>query len=271
MAMPETPDLTLTLRLVGPDDEGGAVRFEDFRTFCDKMTECLRRSEVAVTRRAGRIRYRIVNLQSGSAVVTLEAVAPKRTRKEWTDRRADVLGFFKRTVATLEVSTDYDPRLSPDDLFAFRQLRAKLHHTKEVWVEQAQITNQYVANIDSILGAPIRSEGSVSGFLEGLNLHQKDEFILYPPIPGYRIVCSFPESMFEQVREALRRNVTVTGTLSHHPDRAFPDRVQVRQLEIQPPNDQLPKLRELKGILRGGTGGLSAVEFVRALRDEQQN
>src|SRR5260370_40251414 len=114
MAMPGTLELTVTVRLVGPDEEGGAVRFEDFRTFCAKMTDCLRRSEAAVTGQTGRIRYRIVDMQGGSAAMTLEAVAPRQTRKNKPDRRADVLALFKRTVATLEVSTDYDHRLAPD-------------------------------------------------------------------------------------------------------------------------------------------------------------
>lgn len=269
--MPETPAPTLTLKLVGQDDEGGAVRFEDFRTFCDKIMECLRRSEFAVTRRIGSIRYRIVDMRGGSAALTLEPIAPVQKKKKKPDRRQDVVGFFKRTVASLEVSTNYDPRLSPDDLVAFRELRAPLRRTKEVWVADAQLTSQYIANIDRILGTPIRSEGSVSGFLEGLNLHQKNEFILYPPILGYRIVCSFPEQMFELVRAALKKNVTVRGTLYHHPDRPFPDRVQVKELEIHPPDNELPTLRDLRGSFRGCTEGRSAVDFVRVLRDEQQN
>jgi hypothetical protein len=269
--MPETADVTVTVRLVGPDEEGGAVRFEDFRTFCDKMAECLRRSEETVTHQAGKIRYRLVDLHGGSAVMTLEAVAPKQSRTTKPDRRADVLAFFKHTVAALEVSTNHDPKLTLDDLIAFRDLRARLRRTKEVWVDQTQITFQYVANIDKILGAPIRSKGSVSGFLEGLNVHQKNEFILYPPIPGYRIVCSFPEEMFELVRSALKRNVTAIGTLFHHPDRPFPDRVHVDQLEVHPPNDQLPTLRDLGGSFSGCTGGRSAVDFVRALRNEQES
>lgn len=262
-------DVKLSMRLVGPDEEGGAVRFDDFRIFCDKIADCLKRSEIAVTHQAGKIRYRIVDLHGGSAALTIEPIAPtgKRTR----DRRAEVVSFFKRNVASLEVSTNYDPRLTPDDLLGFRDLVAHLRRTKEVWIEGVgRVTSQYVANIDKILGTPIRSEGSVSGFLEGLNVHQKNEFILYPPIPGYRIACAFPEEMFELVRAALKRNVTVTGTLSHHPDSPFPSRVQVKQMEVHPANSELPSLRELKGMLRGCTNGKRAVEFVRALRDEEE-
>ena len=196
----------------------------------------------------------------------LEALAPKSRKTR--DRRAEVLAFFKKTVSDLQIGTKIDPRVTLDDLVVFRQLVAPLKRTKEVWVDTSQITSQYIANIDKLLATPLVTQGSVSGFVHGLNVHNRNEFMLYPPLPGYRIVCSFPEEMFELVRAAIKKNVTVTGALYHHPDRPFPDRVKVHDIEVHPPDNELPKLRELRGILRGSTGGLRAVDFVRKLRDE---
>src|SRR5437879_1096256 len=101
-------DPTLSVRLVGPDEEMGMVRFEDFRIFCVKVADCLRRAEMAITNRAGKIRYRILGLEGGSAVMVLAAIAPQKRKTR--DQRAEVLAFFKRTVSDLEVGTSYDRR-----------------------------------------------------------------------------------------------------------------------------------------------------------------
>ncbi len=258
-------DLLIRTRLVGADEDAGAVQFDDFHVFCDKMYECLRITEQVVTKRAGRVHYRIVQLNSGSAAMVLEAVAPKKGE----DQRAEVVGLFKKTIADLQAGKPVDPRLTSRDLKKFRELRAALKRTKEVWLDGAILDSQYVANIDRILGSTVKSEGSVTGLLERLNVHNKNEFILYPPVGSHQIVCRFPDTMFEQVRLAIRRNVTVTGTLYHHPDKAYPDVVHVKDLEIHPPNNELPKLGDLKGLLKGCTQGLTSVDFVRTLRDEQ--
>ncbi len=255
----------ITVRLVGSDEDNGNVRFNDFRMFCDRIADCLRRAEAIVTNQAGRIRYRVVALQAGSAMMTLEAVAPKKGK----DRRAEVVAFFRKTVGDLQVGTAVDARLTPDDLERFRDLRATLRKTKEVWIEDGQLTSQYLANIERLLGSSIASEGFVTGFLERLNVHNRNEFVLYPPIAGAYVVCHFPSEMFEQVRAAIKRNVTVSGRLFYHPEKRFPEKVHVLTLEIHPPDEQLPKLRDLRGLLQGCTNGVTVVEFIRAIRDEQ--
>lgn len=261
------PSPEIKVRLVGSDEDNGAVRFEDLRIFCDKMAICLRRSETVVAKRSGRIRYRVVELHAGSAAMTLEAIRPKNG----ADRRAEVVEFFKSTVADLQAGTSVDPRLTPDDLRGFRDLLGRLKRTKEVWIGEGQLTSQYLANIDKILRSSIRSEGAVSGLLEKLNVHNRNEFVLFPPVLGAQVACTFPEELFEHVRAAIKRNVTVSGTLFYHPNKPFPELVHVRELEIHPPDEELPKLGELRGLFAGCTNGLSAVEFVRALRDEQQD
>ena len=108
----------------------------------------------------------------------------------------------------------------------------------------------------------------MAGRLESLNVHGKTEFSVYPPVLGVRVRCNFPEAMFGQVTHAIRRHVTIQGTLHYHPGRAFPSRVDVVSLSINPADDDLPTLHDLRRLGKWDTGGLSAVEFVRALRDE---
>jgi hypothetical protein len=257
-------DDQISVRLVGLDEDGGAVRFGDFRTFCDRMADCLRRSEAIVAETSGRVRYRIVDLQSASAGLTLAAIPPAKG----LDRSKAVVGFFKQTVAQLQSGGRIDPRLTLDDLKAFREMIVRPKRTKEIWIDGGQVTSQYVANIDRMLDQSLRSVGTVTGRLERLNVHNKNEFILFPPVPGVQVVCSFTDELFPKVREAIKQNVTVTGTLFYQPDKPFPDRVHASELEIHPPDSELPKLADLKGLFQGAIGDMTAVDFVRAIRDE---
>lgn len=257
-------DPTISARLVGADEDGGHVQYDDFLRFCGMMGVCLRRVESAVTGQDARIHYRIVGLRDSSAGIEL---APIRLKKG-TDYREAVQSLFLGTVMAIQTGGAIDPRLTPDVLECFRKLYKAPQKTKEMWIGGKQITSRYLANIEEILKPSLSSEGSVTGVLERLNVHDKNEFVLYPPIWG-AIVCTFPEGLFEQVRSAIKRNVTVYGTLLYPPDKPYPAKVQVKSMEVHPPDDALSTLRELRGAFRDGLGGKSAVEFVRAIRDEQ--
>ena len=257
---------TITVKLVGADEDNGIVRFDDFREFCEKLARCLRKSEIMVPVQQPRIRYRIRSLESASATVTLEALPPQNG----LDYRQEVLSLFGDTVAHLQGGEAVDPRLDRDAIEAFRGLISPLRRrTKEVWIGPSRLTAQYEANIERILGSSIPSVGSVSGVLERVNVHNKREFILYPPIPGYRIKCIFPDELFGQVREAIKGNVTVSGPMYFHQDKPFPDVVHVKEMELHSPDDSLPTLASLKGSAPDCSGGVDSIEYVRGVRDEQ--
>jgi hypothetical protein len=246
------------VRLVGPDEDGGRVHFEDFLHFCRALNLCLRWSEIAVRTR-GRLHYRLTDLHNGSAGLEVEPVRNGR----------EAVGFFKKTIAALRDGKAPDHRLTAQGLEEFKKLYDGLRHTREVWIDGAQLTSRYVANIDDFLRPTLTAEGSVTGFLEGLNVHnEKNRFALYPAIGG-SVACVFEDDMFEQVRAAVKRNVTVYGTLSYPHDSPHPTKVQAKKLDVHPPDDELPTLGKLRGAFRGCTGGKTAVEFVRAIRDEQ--
>ncbi len=258
----------ITVRLVGSDEDNGAVRFDDFRSFCESVSKCLRKSETLVSSQPPRTRYRIADLRCASATITLQAIPPV----DGPDRREEVLSLFQDTVDRLQTGRPPDRRVDRESLEAFHDLISPLHHkTKEVWIGSSLLTVQYEVNIQNILGSSVPSEGSVSGTLERVNVHNSSEFFLFPPLRGCRIKCAFPDSMFEQVREAIRGNVTVWGKLYFQPDRPFPHQVHVDKMELHPPDDHLPSLRDLKGIAPDSTGSLSSVEFVRAIRDREDH
>lgn len=258
-------DNTITVRLVGADEDNGVVRFDDFREFCDHLAQCLRKSEAVVSSKRPRIPYRIRSLQSGSACVTLEALPPPNGQ----DHRKETLSLFRGTVASLQEGQAIDHRLDRDAIETYRRLISPLRaNTKEVWIGQSQLTTQFEANIERILGTSVPSEGSVSGVLERVNVHNKREFVLYAPIPGYSIRCVFPDELFDQVRTAIKGHVTVWGKMYFRQDKPFPDMVHVKQMELHPPDDTLPTLGSLRGFAPDCSGGMESVEYVRGIRDE---
>jgi hypothetical protein len=255
----------LNLKITGPPSEGGAVYFAEFREFCDGLESCLRRVERVVTSRRGRVKYRIVGLEAASAAVSLEPVWAGRGR----DRSPQVVRLFKRTVIAIQRGKKVDSRFAPDDLEAFKKLASPLNKgAQRVEINGTEITPEFPKNVDRLVKALIQSNGSVRGRLEKLNVHNTFEFVLYPPIDGPAIRCTFPESMVDQVREGIKRSVTVTGKLYFRRDRAFPDKVEVEGMTIHPYDNNLPSLIDLRGLAPGCLGDLTANEFVHGLRNE---
>src|ERR1700733_9724595 len=111
--------------------------------------------------------------------------------------------------------------------------------------------------------------GAVKGRLERLNLHDRNEFTLYPPISGFSVTCEFPEELFETVQHAIRRNVTVYGKLTFKQQGPYPERVVVQTLEIHPDDSELPTLHSLRGVLRDATNGPNVADMDRANRNGQ--
>jgi len=256
----------LTITLVGSDEDDGSVQLDDFRRFCDGLTTCLRHVESKVSdAQAARLRYRIVDLHSGSASLTVEPIRPAKGR----DLGPDVIDLFSKTVVSIQAGKPVDPRLNSTDLGAFRRLAEPINRrVKEVKIAGTKLTTRFIANIDELVGTTIPSEGSVKGRLERLNVHNRFEFVIYPPIPGYSVRCVFRDDLFAQIHQAICKNVTVNGSLHYRAGTPFPDWVQVKSIEVHPPDEKLPKLGDLRGSWKGCLEDKSAVELIEANRDE---
>ncbi|MGH7138507.1 MAG: hypothetical protein ACREHD_22380, partial [Pirellulales bacterium] len=203
----------VTVRLIGADDADGAVFFADFRHFCDGLEACLKRAEKVATGRSGRIAYRIAGLGMGSAHITLEAVKLGSGR----DARGPALRLFRKTVTAIQGGRQLDPRVGPEDVALFKKLASPLSgQSKALFIDEMEITPQYTANADKILRSGTVQEGTVTGLLEKVNVHHRCQFVLYPPIPGYAVTCDFPENMLPEVGKAIKRNVTVRGSMRYY-------------------------------------------------------
>ncbi len=259
------PAPVVRAKLVGSPEDQGLVQLDDFLAFCGGLKKCLRVSEEAVAGERSRLRYRIRNLGTGSAEIDVEAIAPDGDGALC----AETIGLFRSTVRSLQTRQPLDPRIRFRDLDAFRELTRPLRRqVAQVWVDASPVTPAIDEAIDEILERSLTSHGSVSGLLERVNLHNKREFFIYPPIPDRNVKCLFAHDQFDDVRMALGRQVTVYGELSYEPGQVLPYKARVARIERHPPDEELPSLSSLRGIAPDCTGELDSVEFVRRLRDE---
>ena len=217
----------------------------------------------------GKIEYRIVDLKCESAMVKVEAIRHDRgipSRK--SDPRKEVVAFFRQTISDLQKGK-VNPRIPPADLDTFRELSEPLkRNAKRVVIGRTSLTSQFDRTIRKVLDESISSEGSVTGILARINVRDRNEFIVYPSLEGGQVTCNFPEAMLDKVGQAVKRNVTVSGTRVYRLGSALPSRVHVKALDIHPLDSELPSLSEVRALGKWGTGNLTAVEFVRSLRNE---
>ena len=107
---------------------------------------------------------------------------------------------------------------------------------------------------------------TVDGKLEQINVHKNaNTFRLYTATSS--VACRFPKDLLNDVQGALGKFVSVWGECLYRPDVAVPYRINVREMEILPPAEELPSLNDLRGIAPDATQGKSSEQFVRELRD----
>lgn len=253
----------LTVKLTGPKSQDGFVDFWQFTDFCQSVAKCLRRAEHIVTGTDSRIHYKITGLECASAKVKMQAMRPTKG----ADDRRKVLSFFNTAVSTIQRGKP-DPRLGPDDLQDFAALANPLDHGLLATVGRTKITKRFKENIKTQEPMNAVSEGFVTGILDKLDLHNKTEIVIFPPL-GDKIACKFSEDMLAQIRAALKRNVTVRGKLHYRSGRLLPHRVEATSMRIHEQDADLPTLHDVRAFGPWDTGGLDAVEFVRSIRDEQ--
>jgi hypothetical protein len=102
--------------------------------------------------------------------------------------------------------------------------------------ETMVVDSSLVEKIDSKLGPVFKSVGTVTGILEGLNVHTKPwHFVLYPDIGPPRLRCTFDEALFESVRHALRQVVQVRGVKEYVAGGTWPLRMAAEHVEVREP------------------------------------
>ena len=94
-----------------------------------------------------------------------------------------------------------------------------------------------------------------------------NKFYIYPSLGPKKVVCHFPEAMVLDAIKAIQHHVEVTGNLKFKHRDFFPHEVEVENLRVFPPVNELPSLMSLRGIAPNATDDLDSVAFVRKRRN----
>lgn len=254
-------DKTISITLTGPQGSGHAS-FADFERVCSGLKSCLSHIERCVTGSEGKIEFDIVGLTHASASVCLSP-----TKQDTPS--VDVVNVAQETFSKLENASPIDDRLDFYAIRAFSRLRrSSLRNGAYLIIGNLTLSSQFDQSIDKLLDFSMHAYGSVSGRLDGLNVHNKSKrrFILYPYAEKEEIDCFFHESDMDRVREAIEKKVTVFGNMSYSQKKIFPVAVQVDDFEIDPEDNEIGSILELRGALKNTSG--ESTEIIRKLRDE---
>jgi hypothetical protein len=236
--------------------------------------------QVLGPRAAPRVHWILVGLQAGSAVAELEARPEDSVSADLVNQVADayVRGIHQWA---------HDPSIPPpyfnyDAIARLRDLATGLgrYGTGPLMVVHADGPTQprgFVPPMepDEPIPDPIsiqpaqaeRSRGSIIGRIEAINLHERREATLYDEVDHARVVLVFPEDMFEQVRQALRRRVEASGEIIED-EAGRPTRVRLEELEVLPGDEELRPLADLVGLFPDLTDGQDPTEWIREQRRE---
>ncbi len=267
--MPE--DNTIEFSVEGHARHNGHVTLGGFLYQLRNLYEALNLTDRLVTGQPEpTAEYRIIDLRHDSPATVNIAARPKSIREDMTAR---ILDGFVGAMQQIEEFGNAPPWVDRDLLERLRDLnrpvgRTVSHARVRRRGQQVTLSAELRAKIDLILAPEETFEGSVKGDLEAINVHDNNNtFRIYPSAGPGRVTCHFPDNLRDQAISAIDQLVIVHGVLRYKANARFPDEIDVRDIEVVEQPDDLPTLTELRGIARGATGDLTAVEYVRGLRD----
>jgi hypothetical protein len=264
----------VTVTIEGSPQDNGRVRLSEFIKQLEAVKSSLKQTERLIT-------------ESGEAalyyqIVELTYASPARVVIEPVSIGTETVGLGARTVKQYasnlrQVARGRRPaHIDLAALQSYQNLTSMLkQHVGRVTIKDSgkaiPIDSKFVTRIAKIIGPDELAEGSMYGTLEWLNIHRNiNRFHIYPTVGPDKLDCEFENNIKPDVIAAIDKYVQVSGQLRYKHLEKFPYAMDVSHIEVLPPENELPRLYDLRGIEPNATGDLSAADFVRTLRDESR-
>lgn len=262
----------IIIQLEGSNDDYGHLRLNELIKQLELVASALKHTEQTFTGKEERlIYYRVVDLSHNSPVTcVLEAVPVKKVMK--SDIATRVVNNFLRNLRQINNKGRVPSRVDTSALESYKELGSLLDKN----VSRVKISNSnFDINIDksfhdkveNIIGPDEISNGSLTGNLEWINLHNTNSFNIYPIVGAKKVKCHFSRDLKETVISAIDRYVRVYGDLRYKSRDNFPYALNVEDIEILPEENELPSLFDLRGIAPYATGDLSSQDFINSIRN----
>lgn len=275
----------ITLQIEGTAEEQGHVTLSAFLSQLEAIKSALKQTERIITGEdESSVYYRIVDLRHTSpATVVLEAISlssrpqwkPRKRRKaSREDYSRPTVRRFVHSLRGIREKRERPEKADLQLLESYRNLAASL--AKDVSSiklidseETVSIDRSFQMAIDEIIGPDEFAEGTISGTLEVLNLHNTTRFDIFPTIGAKRVQCDFKLELKPAVIGAIDKYVTVSGKLRYKRLENFPYAIDAEKIEVSPPEDELPTLFDVRGISPDFTDGRNAVDFLAEIRNAE--
>lgn len=245
----------ITVQLLGSPHDDGHMRLSELIKQLEFLRSALKQTERIVTGKDEKfLYYKVVDLSHNSpATVVLEA-APIKPETPPKIATRTVSSFF-RNLKQISSKGKVPERVDLPALEAYRDLGSLLDkNVSQVKIINSdfavEITEQFKEKVIDIIGPDEIIEGSMSGMLEWLNIHNTNMFHIYPEVGPKKVNCHFPSTLKQTVISAIDRHVRVFGELRYKKRDKFAYAINVREIEVLPPDDELPSLSSLRGIAK---------------------
>lgn len=265
----------IELRLEGSPNDEGKIRINEFIEVLSIVRICLQKLDKHISKdRKPSAFYRIKDLKSGSASITIEAV-PYKPKEAIV-----ILDRFVDSIYAIQEQNKLPEWFKDKELLEdFKGLTSQFKkHISNIEIKKdgktIQIKKQLETNIEKILGEIVYiGKGSITGHLDIINVHiiNLNYFYIYPPIGPTKIRCDFKEELLNKIKQGIKRYVNVIGTLHYRKGEAFPAQIEVEDIQVYPSENELPTLGSLRGMAPDITGKLDSVAFIRKLREADED
>lgn len=250
------PKRRITIQIEGSAEDGGAPSLSDFLKQLEAIKVALKHTERLLSGDDRRdVYFRIVDLSMRSpATVVLEETPVMTDGKRGFLPKVSI---SERLVSTLrQINQRGSVPAKVKDLPALEAYRnvgtALVKHSGEVTITSAakavSLGPTFNQKIEKIIGPDQLIEGSLTGVLLAINLHNTTRFEIYPPVGPSKVACDFPAALKRRVIEGLDHNVRVVGRLRYKHWAPYPHAISAEDLDIFPPTATLPTLSSLRGL-----------------------
>ncbi|MDZ4685289.1 MAG: hypothetical protein SH850_09375 [Planctomycetaceae bacterium] len=243
---------TAELYLYAPENPGQHAPLADFNEACAALRKTLRHVERCISGKDASLEFEVSEVTVASLNLR---TAPSTRNPDVFSLASETIRVHRETFKKLQGrDRSLDPRLDYNAVLSFNDFSPTVKRQKvAVAVDGVKLSQDFIDTLGKVLRPIKPSFGSVSGIVKQLDVHGKHTFVLFPPMLGSDVKCSFQPEKFETVRAALKRHVTVFGLMHYGLGRSFPVTADVDDIEIHPPDSELPSLLDMEGMMEGET------------------
>jgi hypothetical protein len=251
----------ITVEIKGSAEDGGFPRLTEFLQQLEAIKAALKHTErIASGSDERSVFYRVVALSMSSpGTVVLEETPVRTAERKAKLPKVPIAERLVSTLSQIEKRGKMPKAADLDALEAYRSVGTLLHrHIEGVTLKSkdkaVSIGEQFNRQIDKIIGPDQIVEGSLTGLLLQINLHNTTRFEIYPPVGPRKVACTFPADLKREVISGIDRNVRVIGKLRYKQWAPFPHAIAADNIEVFPEEDKLPTIFDLRGAAKDDDG-----------------